>query len=389
MATPSGADEVRLAPRLERGHRRPEHVGVELEADLLHLARLRFAQHLAGAADLEVVHREEEAGAQVLHHLDRLEPLLRLRGQRFLGRRQQVRIGLVVRAADAPAQLVQLREPEAVGALDDDGVRRRHVDPGLDDRRADEEVDALRVELAHHVLEVALAHLPVRDRDPRLGHQLREPLGRRADGVDVVVQEVDLAAALQLAQHRLADDAARVCGHERLDREPPLRRGRDHREVADPLERHRERARDRRRRQRQHVDLGAQPLQLLLLAHAEPVLLVDDDEAEVPELDVRLDQLVRADHEVDRAGREALQRGLHFLRRAEARQLDEPHRQVGEAVGEHLEVLLGEQRRRHQHRDLLAVGERDERRAQRDLGLAEADVAADQPVHRLAARQVA
>ena len=66
---------------------------------------------------------------------------------------------------------------------------------------------------------------------------------------------------------------------ERLDREPPLRRGGDHREVADALERHRERARDRRRGQRQHVDLGAQLLQLLLLPHAEAVLLVDDDEA--------------------------------------------------------------------------------------------------------------
>ena len=49
-------------------------------------------------------------------------------------------------------------------------------------------------------------------------------------------------------------------------------------------------------------------------------------------------------------------------------------------------MLLGEQRRRHEHRDLLAVGERDERRAQRDLGLAEADVAADEAVHRLARR---
>ena len=51
-------------------------------------------------------------------------------------------------------------------------------------------------------------------------------------------------------------------------------------------------------------------------------------------------------------------------------------------------MLLGEQRGRHQHRDLLAVGDRDERGAQRDLGLAEADVAADQAVHRLAALQV-
>ena len=53
-----------------------------------------------------------------------------------------------------------------------------------------------------------------------------------------------------------------------------------------------------------------------------------------------------------------------------------------------MEVLLGEQRRRHEHRDLLAVGERDERGAQRDLGLAEADVAADEAVHRPARREV-
>ena len=36
----------------------------------------------------------------------------------------------------------------------------------------------------------------------------------------------------------------------------------------------------------------------------------------------------------------------------------------------------------HEHRDLLAVLDRLERRAHRDLGLAVADVAADQPVHR-------
>ena len=165
--------EIGLAPGLQRRHRGLQHVGVELEADLLHLARLRFAEHLARAADLEVVHREVEARAQVLHHLDRLEPLLRLRATATsAGRRQQVRIRLVVRAADAAAQLVQLREAEAVGALDDDRVGGRHVDAGLDDRRADEQVDALRVEVAHHVLELALGHLPVGDGDPRLGHEL-------------------------------------------------------------------------------------------------------------------------------------------------------------------------------------------------------------------------
>ena len=51
-------------------------------------------------------------------------------------------------------------------------------------------------------------------------------------------------------------------------------------------------------------------------------------------------------------------------------------------------VLIREQRRRHEHRDLLAAFDRGERRAQRDLGLAEADVAADYAVHRLTALEI-
>ena len=44
----------------------------------MHVAALVLAEHLAGAADLEVVHREVEARAELLHLLDRLEPLRRL-----------------------------------------------------------------------------------------------------------------------------------------------------------------------------------------------------------------------------------------------------------------------------------------------------------------------
>ena len=49
---------------------------------------------------------------------------------------------------------------------------------------------------------------------------------------------------------------------------------------------------------------------------------------------------------------------------------------------ERREVLAGQHRRRDQHRDLLAVLGRLERGPQRDLGLAVADVADDEPVHR-------
>src|SRR5450631_4180220 len=159
------AREIGLLALLQRAHRVLEHLGVEREAHVVDAARLRLAEHLSGAADLEVVHREVEAGAQVLHHLDRLESLLRVRGERFLGRREEIRVGLVVRPADASAQLVQLRKAELVGAVDEDRVGGRHVDAGLDDRRAQQQVRALVVEVAHHALQLALAHLAVRDRD--------------------------------------------------------------------------------------------------------------------------------------------------------------------------------------------------------------------------------
>ena len=51
-------------------------------------------------------------------------------------------------------------------------------------------------------------------------------------------------------------------------------------------------------------------------------------------------------------------------------------------------MLARKQRGRHHHRDLLAGEHREQARPQRHLGLAEADIAADQPVHGTAAREI-
>ena len=67
----------------------------------------------------------------------------------------------------------------------------------------------------------------------------------------------------------------------------------------------------------------------------------------------------------------------------EARDHLDAHGEVAEALAERVPVLLGEDRRRREHQHLLAVDRDRERGAHRDLRLAEADVAADEPVHRL------
>ncbi len=66
----------------------------------------------------------------------------------------------------------------------------------------------------------------------------------------------------------------------------------------------------------------------------------------------------------------------------EPRDVLDRHRVVLQPLRERAEVLLGQDRGRRQHHHLLAVLDGLERGPQSDLGLAVADVAADQPVHR-------
>ena len=231
---------------------------------------------------------------------DRLEPLARLVRQPLPAAVQQVRVGPPRRAADPAAELVELRQPERVRAVDDDRVGVGDVQPGFDDRRADEDVGGSVGEGDHHLLERALGHLAVADDEADAGQHRAELLGLRLDRLDPVVDVEDLAAPIELAEDRVADETRGRLGDPRLDRQPVLGRRLDDGQVADPGQGQVERPRDRRGRQRQDVDLAAELLEPLLGGHPEPLLLVDHDEAEVLEPDVLAEQPVRADDDVDR-----------------------------------------------------------------------------------------
>ena len=130
-------------------------------------------------------------------------------------------------------------------------------------------------------------------------------------------------------------------------------------------------------------------LQALLVGNAEVLLLVDDEQPEALEVDRLAEQRVRADHDVDRAVGQPLLRLRERRRADEARRLRDANGQALEALDEGLVVLARQQRRRHDDRDLQPVHGGDEGRPQRHLGLAEADVAADEAVHRPAGGQIA
>ena len=96
-----------------------------------------------------------------------------------------------------------------------------------------------------------------------------------------------------------------------------------------------------------------------------------------------------ADDDVDLALGQLFHHGGLLLGRAEAAQHLDPYRPVGEAVAEVVIVLLGEQGGGHQHGHLLAAMHCHKRRPHRHLGLAEAHVAAHQPIHALGLAHVA
>src|SRR5204862_208575 len=137
-----------------------------------------------------------------------------------------------------------------------------------------------------------------RDGDPRLGYEPGQ-LGRDlADRADPVVHEEDLAVPEQLAPDGRGDLLLVVGADEGQHRVPLLGRGQDGGHLPDPGHAHFQRPRDGRGGHAEHVHLGAQPLEVLLVLDAEPLLLVDDHQAEPGEPGLRGQQLVRADDHV-------------------------------------------------------------------------------------------
>ena len=124
------------------------------------------AEHLAGAAQPQILLGDAEP---VLGLAQDREPPPRDLAERRLVQQEAGR-GLVA-APDAAAQLVQLREAEALGVLDDHDRGRRHVDADLDDRRRDQQIDRRRPwigggEAGHRAVLVGALHAAVHQPDP-------------------------------------------------------------------------------------------------------------------------------------------------------------------------------------------------------------------------------
>src|SRR5438270_3545558 len=90
---------------------------------------------------------------------------------------------------------------------------------------------------------------------------------------------------------------------------------------------------------------------------------------------------MRSDDDVDAALPEQLEDFLLLTLRPKAAEHFDPDRIIEHSLAKNFEVLLRKDGGRGQHHHLMTVHHRFERGSNRDLGFAEADIAANQSVH--------
>jgi hypothetical protein len=354
-------------------------------------ARLARAEELALAAKLQIRLGELEA-VRCAH--ERVEPRAGGLGQLLDRPRDEQAVALLSPASDAAAQLMELREAEPVRFLHDHDRRVRDVDADFDHGRRDEHVELVLVELPHHLAPFGRLQLPVQQPHAvalQLGtsETLRFRLGSTREPrlrlLDQRTHDIRLPAGVEMHAQplvRLRRPFRADAGRD--DRLAIRRRLRNlaHRQVT--VDRQRERARNRRRGHVQDVCLAVLCKGGPLL-DAEPMLLVDDSDGEIGELDVALDERMRADRDLRDAVRDLV---ADLLRTDRSGEQNAPHAELRAQRLERQEVLLGKRLRRRHQRALPLVLDRAQQRVQRDDRLPRSDIALQKPLHRRRLRKV-
>ena len=158
--------------------------------------------------------------------------------ERLRRRHREISVGALLAAPHAAAQLVQLGEAEAVGAVDDQRIDPRHVEARLDDGGRQQKFVAPVVERRHGFFEAFAGHAPMRDDDADVGDDAADFRRRSLKVLDPRTYAENLPAAVAFAQDRLAQ-GRRVPGEdEGPHRETVDGRRRDQAQAAHARERH-------------------------------------------------------------------------------------------------------------------------------------------------------
>ena len=192
---------------------------------------------------------------------------------------EQVGITSLPTSTNPTPELVQLGEAITLSAINDQGVGVRDIEPGFDDGRGDQHIEASLPEIDHDPLEVGLPHLPVGDRHPSLRNELLDPGGDTVDAGHPVVHKEDLAFAQKLTPYRGHHLGLVVGADKGQDGVPCFGRCGEGGHFPNSGDRHLEGPGYRGCRHGQHIHVGLQGFQGVFVLDSKTLLFIDNHEA--------------------------------------------------------------------------------------------------------------
>ena len=284
-------------------------------------------------------------------------------------------------ATDAAADLVELGESEAVGAFDDEGVAVGDVDAGFDDGGADEDVVFAGDELGHDFFEGEGGHLSMTDGDAELGVLFAEFVCDGFDGLDAVVEVEDLSATVDFGLDGVFNGVGVVALDDGFDGSTVGGGCFDDAHGACAGEGEVEGAWDGGGAEGKDIDGGAEFFEAFFVFDAEALFFVDDEEAEVFEVDVLAEESVGTDDAVDATGGEFGEVFQDFSVGEEATDLCDGYGVGRQAFAKGVVVLLAEYGGGNEDGGLFAGEDGFEDGSDGDFGFTESDVAANESIH--------
>ena len=126
-------------------------------------------------------------------------------------------------APDAAAQLIQIRQAETIGAINDNGVGVWNIQAAFDNRGADQNVDFSADKAMHRRFQFIRIHLAMAKFHPGIWTKIGDAIADLFDCLHPIVQEKNLALSFEFAIDRVANDSFIVTTNDCFDRKPVLR----------------------------------------------------------------------------------------------------------------------------------------------------------------------
>ncbi len=124
-------------------------------------------------------------------------------------------------ASHPAAQLIELCQPQLVGAVHDNGVGIGNINTAFDNRRAQQQIETLVIEILHDLLQFFFAHLPVGGAYLCFRHQISKLFCNAFNRADFIMQKIDLPTATDFTQDGLTQQGVVPFPDEGADGEAP------------------------------------------------------------------------------------------------------------------------------------------------------------------------